>query len=377
MQLVRQQVGVPETLETAAIARKRKLFANWQWFHLRGASPGHDKQEFWFSGVSKIAGRASIRGPQRQLSQDRPAAAVETMQLAPDATPAASLGANHHRQLMTKILFKESLSTSIVRMRIEAPRIAKKRKAGQFIMVRPTASDERLPLTIAHADPNAGWVEIIFQVVGQGTSALAGLNVGDEVADFVGPLGRPTHIERFGRVLCVGGGVGTAPLHPIARALAEAGNEVTTIIGARSKELLMLEAEMRSFSHEVHLATDDGTAGHHGFVTDVVKQLLELGSFDLAVVIGPAPMMRATSEILVSRGIKTVASLNPIMVDGTGMCGGCRVTVHGKTQFACVDGPEFDAAGIDWGELVKRLGAYRDFEKQRREDHECHLKVTQ
>lgn len=277
---------------------------------------------------------------------------------------------------MSKILFKESLSPSIVRMRIEAPRIAKKRKAGQFIMVRPSANDERLPLTIAHADANAGWIEIIFQVVGQGTTALAALEVGDTVADFVGPLGRPTHIEKFGRVLCVGGGVGTAPLHPIARAMAEAGNEVTTVIGARSKDLLMLEAEMRSFSREVRIATDDGSAGHHGFVTDVVNQLLDQGTFDFAVVIGPAPMMRATSDILVKRGIKTVASLNPIMVDGTGMCGGCRVSVHGKTQFACVDGPEFDAAGIDWAELVKRLGSYREFEKQRREGHECQLKVT-
>jgi ferredoxin/flavodoxin---NADP+ reductase len=278
---------------------------------------------------------------------------------------------------MSKIVFKESLSPSIVRMRILAPRIAKKRKAGQFIMVRPTALDERLPLTIAQADPDAGWVEVIFQVVGQGTSSLAGLRVGDDVADFVGPLGRPTHVEHFGRVLCVGGGVGTAPLHPIARAMAEAGNEVTTVIGARSKDLLMLEAEMRSFSHAVHIATDDGTAGHHGFVTDVVKQLLEQGTFDFAVVIGPAPMMRATSAILVDRGIRTVASLNPIMVDGTGMCGGCRVTVHGKTKFACVDGPEFDAAGIDWGELVKRLGSYREFEQHRREEHQCQLKVTE
>ncbi|HEY5958914.1 MAG TPA: sulfide/dihydroorotate dehydrogenase-like FAD/NAD-binding protein, partial [Polyangiaceae bacterium] len=260
----------------------------------------------------------------------------------------------------------------------------KKRKAGQFIMVRPTNEDERLPLTIAHANASAGWVEIIFQVVGQGTTALVALNVGDEVADFVGPLGKPTHVEHFGRVLCVGGGVGTAPLHPIARALAEVGNEVVTVIGARSSNLLMLEAEMRSFSHDVRIATDDGTAGHHGFVTDVVNQLLEQGSFDFAVVIGPAPMMRATSQILVARGIKTVASLNPIMVDGSGMCGGCRVTVHGKTQFACVDGPEFDAAGIDWTELVKRLGSYREFEQRRREGHDCRLtklanesKVTQ
>jgi ferredoxin/flavodoxin---NADP+ reductase len=282
----------------------------------------------------------------------------------------------HPTRPMSKIVFKESLAPSIMRLRVESPRIAKRRAAGQFIMVRPTATDERIPLTIAHADPVAGWVELIFQVVGQGTSALAALDVGDDVADFVGPLGRPTHIERFGRVLCVGGGVGAAPLHPIARALAEAGNEVTTVIGSRTRELLMLESEMRAFSHAVHIATDDGSAGHHGFVSDVVTQLLEQMTFDFAVVIGPAPMMRATRAILVARAIPTVVSLNPIMVDGTGMCGGCRVTVHGKTQFACVDGPEFDAAGIDWGELIQRLGSYREFEQRRREDHHCQLKVV-
>jgi ferredoxin--NADP+ reductase len=276
---------------------------------------------------------------------------------------------------MARIIKRELLSPSIVRLRIEAPRIARKRKAGQFIMVRPTATDERLPLTIAHADAEAGWVEIIFQIVGQGTTALAELAEGDSVADFVGPLGRPTHIERFGRVICVGGGVGVAPLHPIARSLAEAGNEVTTVLGARSKDLLMLESEMRAFSHAVHVATDDGSVGQKGFVTDVIRKLLgEVPAFDFAVVIGPVPMMRASSEVLVAAGIKTMASLNPIMVDGTGMCGGCRVTVNGKTQFACVDGPEFDAGGVDWAELAKRLGSYREFERKQLDEHHCRLK---
>ena len=275
---------------------------------------------------------------------------------------------------MARILKREQLSPSIVRLRIDAPRIARKRKAGQFIMVRPTSQDERLPLTIAHADADGGWVEIIFQIVGQGTTTLANLKEGEEVADFVGPLGRPTHIEKFGRVLCVGGGVGTAPLHPIARALAEAGNNVTTVIGARNKELLMLEDEMRSFSHAVFVATDDGSAGQKGFVTDVIRKLITENSvFDFAVAIGPVPMMRACSEVLVAAKIRTVASLNPIMVDGTGMCGGCRVTVHGKTQFACVDGPEFDAAGVDWAELGKRLGSYREFEKRKLEEHHCRM----
>lgn len=275
---------------------------------------------------------------------------------------------------MARILKREQLSASIVRLRIEAPRIARKRKAGQFIMVRPSANDERLPLTIAHADADAGWVEIIFQIVGQGTTDLANLREGEEVADFVGPLGRPTHIEKVGRVLCVGGGVGTAPLHPIARAFAEIGNEVTTIIGARNKELLMLEDEMRAFSHRVLVATDDGSAGRKGFVTDVIRELTETEApFELAVTIGPVPMMRACSEVLTAAKIRTVASLNPIMVDGTGMCGGCRVTVHGKTQFACVDGPEFDAAGVDWVELGKRLGSYREFEKKQLEAHHCRM----
>jgi ferredoxin--NADP+ reductase len=274
---------------------------------------------------------------------------------------------------MARILKRDQLSPSIVRLRIDAPRIARKRKAGQFIMVRPTTNDERLPLTIANGDAVEGWIEIIFQVVGQGTTALAGLAVGDEVADFVGPLGRPTHIEKFGRVLCVGGGVGVAPLHPIARALAEAGNDVITVIGARNKDLLMLEDEMRSFSKEVHIATDDGTAGKKGFVTDVIRELIAAGpKFDFAAVIGPVPMMRASAEVLVAADITTVASLNPVMVDGTGMCGGCRVTVFGKMQFACVDGPEFDAKGVDWAELSKRLGSYREFEKHSL-DHQCRL----
>jgi NAD(P)H-flavin reductase len=275
---------------------------------------------------------------------------------------------------MTTILAKETLAPRIVRMRIAAPRIAKKRRAGQFIILRPTNDDERIPLTIAHASAEEGWIEIIFQVVGQGTTALAALEVGQSLTDLVGPLGRPTHIEKFGRVLCIGGGVGTAPLHPIARALSEAGNHTTTIIGARSKELILLKEEMESFSDRVLIATDDGTAGKKGFVLDVVRELLAAGEhFDLAVVIGPALMMRFTSQVTLEAKIPTVVSLNPIMVDGTGMCGGCRVSVHGKTQFACVDGPEFDAAGVDWTELSRRLTSYRTFEKQRMQEHTCQL----
>jgi ferredoxin--NADP+ reductase len=275
---------------------------------------------------------------------------------------------------VSRILKKERLAPQVVRYRLETPRIARKRRAGQFVIVRSHEDGERIPLTIANAEPDEGWIEIIFQVVGRGTKLLAALEEGQELLDLAGPLGRPTHIEKFGRCLCIGGGVGIAPLHPIVRALKEAGNEVTTIIGARTRDLLILTEDMRRWSDTLLVATDDGSEGHHGFVSDVFKQLLDRGEeFDLAVVIGPAIMMKVTTAMTVERGIKTMASLNPIMIDGTGMCGGCRVTVHGQTKFACVDGPEFDAAGIDWDELLKRLGSYRDFEKKALEDHECKL----
>jgi len=276
---------------------------------------------------------------------------------------------------MTTILKKETLAPRVLRMRLLAPRIAKKRRAGQFIILRPTETDERIPLTIAHADAEQGWIEIIFQVVGQGTTSLASLEEGQALADLVGPLGRPTHIQNFGRVLCIGGGVGIAPLHPIARALAEAGNHTTIILGARNQDLLLLETEMRSFGDRVFVCTDDGSAGTRGFVSDLTRQLLADGeTFDFAVVIGPAPMMRFTSAITVAAKIPTVASLNPVMVDGTGMCGGCRVSVHGQTKFACVDGPEFDAAGVDWEELTRRLASYKDFESERLAEHDCKLR---
>ncbi len=278
---------------------------------------------------------------------------------------------------MNRILKKEQLSEQVFRFRLEAPRIAAKRKAGQFIIIRPGAESERIPLTIADANASEGWIEIIFQVVGRGTRELQSLNPGDSAADLAGPLGKPTHIERFGRCLCIGGGVGVAPLYPIVSALAGAGNQVTTIIGARNKNLIILEQEMKNKSKRLYVATDDGSAGHKGFVSDVANSLFEAGEqFDLAVVIGPAIMMKVTTSLTVSRKIKTFASLNPIMIDGTGMCGGCRVTVHGETKFACVDGPEFDAAGIDWDELIKRLGSYREFERQSQEDHDCRLAGT-
>ncbi len=275
---------------------------------------------------------------------------------------------------MSRILRKEQLSEQVWRYRLEAPRIARKRQAGQFVIVRPIEGQERLPLTIANADAQQGWIEIIFQVIGHGTMHLAELNEGDEIADLVGPLGQPTHIERFGRCLCIGGGVGVAPLFPIVCALSAAGNDVTVVLGARTKDLLILQQEMALNSRRVIVATDDGSKGFHGFVSGVVQDLLAKGQkFDLAVVIGPALMMKAVSALTVRAGVKTLASLNPIMIDGTGMCGGCRVTVHGQTRFGCVDGPEFDAAGIDWDEMINRLTAYKPLERQAIDRHTCRI----
>jgi len=275
---------------------------------------------------------------------------------------------------MNTILKREQLSPQVFRFRIDAPKIAQKRKAGQFIILRSSEEGERLPLTIANGNAKEGWIEIIFQVVGLGTRLLSELKQGDSLLDLVGPLGKPTHVENFGRCICIGGGVGIAPLYPIVCALKEAGNNLTTIIGARNKSLLILENEMKASSDQFIVATDDGSYGHHGFVSDVFNNLIAEGKkFDFAIVIGPAIMMKVTTGLTVKNGIKTFASLNPIMIDGTGMCGGCRVTVHGETKFACVDGPEFDASGIDWGLLVKRLDSYKLFESESLKKHACRL----
>jgi ferredoxin--NADP+ reductase len=275
---------------------------------------------------------------------------------------------------MPTILVKEQLSASVWRMRIDAPRIARKRKAGQFIILRPTADSERIPLTIANADAQAGWIEIIYQVVGKTTRQLSELAAGQDLSDLAGPLGKPTHIEKFGRCVCMGGGVGVAPLYPIVAALKAAGNHVSTIIGARSKDLVILEKEMQAQSDRLLVTTDDGSYVRKGFVVTVFDELIAAGEkFDFAVVIGPVMMMKFTTRQTIAAGIPTVSSLNPIMIDGTGMCGGCRVTIAGETKFACVDGPEFDAAKIDWDELVRRLGSYTSFEKIALEKHTCRL----
>jgi NAD(P)H-flavin reductase len=273
---------------------------------------------------------------------------------------------------MPKIIKKERLSELVYRYRIDAPRIARMRRAGQFIILRATTDGERVPLTIANANAQEGWIEIIFQVVGKSTKILSILSEGNDIIDLAGPLGRPTHIEKFGRCLGIGGGVGIAPLFPIVSALKAAGNDITTILGARSSNLLLLEDDMKEQSNRLIVTTDDGSRGAKGFAADIVKKLLADGEkFDFAVVIGPAIMMKFTSAITVAAGIKTFVSLNPIMIDGTGMCGGCRVTVGGETKFACVDGPEFDASKIDWDEMLKRLNGYRKFEQDSIEKHNC------
>jgi ferredoxin--NADP+ reductase len=265
---------------------------------------------------------------------------------------------------MFKIVKREEMANGTVVMNeIEAPLIARKAKPGQFIILKATETGERIPLTMADTDPEKGTITIIYMIVGKSTALFKTLKEGDGYQDVIGPLGKPTHIENIGNVVCVGGGTGIAVLYPITRAIKEAGNNVISIIGARNKDLLILENKMKSVSHKLHACTDDGSYGHHGFVTDVLKEILDKQSVNLVVAIGPVPMMKFISKITKGYNVKTLVSLNPIMIDGTGMCGGCRVTVGGKTQFACVDGPEFDGHQVDFDELMLRLQAYMEDEK--------------
>ncbi len=265
---------------------------------------------------------------------------------------------------MFKIVRREEMSEgTVILNEIEAPRIAKKALPGQFVIVKSGEGGERIPLTMADADPEKGTITIIYMVVGKSTALFKELQVGDGYQDVIGPLGKATHLEKVGKVVCVGGGTGVAVLHPITRGLKEVGNDVTCIIGARNKDLLILEDEMRKASHDLRVCTDDGSYGHHGFVTDILKEVLEDDDIKLVVGIGPVPMMKAVSNLTREYNVPTLVSLNPIMVDGTGMCGGCRVTVGGKTKFACVDGPEFDGHQVDFDELTLRLQAYREDEK--------------
>jgi ferredoxin--NADP+ reductase len=259
---------------------------------------------------------------------------------------------------------KEMAGGTIVLNEIEAPLIAKKAKPGQFVILKANENGERIPLTMADANPEKGTITIIYMVVGKSTALFKSLNVGESYQDVIGPLGKPTHLEKLGTVVCVGGGTGIAVLHPITRGLKAIGNNVISIIGARSKDILILEDEMKAASHKLHVCTDDGSYGHHGFVTEVLKQVLEKEDVKLVVAIGPVPMMKFVSKITKDFHVPTMVSLNPIMVDGTGMCGGCRVSVGGETKFACVDGPEFDGHKVDFDELTRRLQAYCEEEKK-------------
>ncbi len=264
---------------------------------------------------------------------------------------------------MHPVIEREQLSPNVVRLVIEAPRIAKVRRPGQFVIVRKGPGAERIPLTIADNDAEAGTITLMIQAIGRSTTELTNLQVGEAIQDVAGPLGSETHLLASGHAVCVGGGVGTAVLLPIVRALSEAGVHVTSVIGGRSKEWVILEKELTELG-DVVTCTDDGSYGRHGFVTEALKDLLDAGGVDAVYAIGPVPMMKAVSNLTLPYAVPTTVSLNAIMVDGTGMCGGCRVTIDGETKYACVDGPEFDAHKVNFGELADRLTTYRPFEQQ-------------
>ena len=266
---------------------------------------------------------------------------------------------------MFEILKRQEMADgTVVLNEIAAPKIAAKAKPGQFVILKASETGERIPLTMADTDPKKGTITIIYQVVGKSTALFKSLAVGEKFQDIIGPLGQPTHLEKLGKVVCVGGGTGVAVVHPITRGLKELGNHVYAIIGARNKDLLILEDKMKAASHDLRVCTDDGSYGHHGFVTDVLRELLEKEDIKLVVGIGPVPMMKFLCKLTEEYGVKTLVSLNAIMVDGTGMCGCCRVTVGGETRFACVDGPEFDGHKVDFEELAQRLDAYKEQEQR-------------
>ncbi len=265
---------------------------------------------------------------------------------------------------MYEIIEKKKLCSDVTLLKLRAPKIAKKARPGQFVITRADENGERIPLTISDFDREKGTITIIIKEIGKSTYAMGRLQTGDSLLNVLGPLGKPSEIKAYGTVVCIGGGIGVAPIYPIARALKGSGNKVISIIGARSKEYVILGQEMGAVSNELHITTDDGSAGRKGFVTDVLKEILARGErINSVIAIGPTIMMKSVSEATKPFGIKTIVSLNSIMIDGTGMCGGCRVTVGGETKFACVDGPEFDAHLVDFNSLLLRN---RRFEK-----HEC------
>ena len=274
---------------------------------------------------------------------------------------------------MYKIIAHKVLAPGIVQHEVEAPLIAKKRKPGNFVIVRPTPTGERIPLTIVASDQEHGTITIIVQAIGKTTHILNEMKKGDCISDVVGPLGEPTPIKNFGTVICIGGGVGTAVVYPITRALKEAGNRVLSIIGAQKQELVILEKEMKDVSDGLIVTTDDGSYGTKGFVTDALKDIMAIETPDGVFAMGPLPMMRAVAEVTREPNIKTYVSLNPIMMDGTGMCGACRVSVAGSMKFACVDGPEFDGHQINFDELISRNKTYADQERQAMRDYQKKL----
>jgi ferredoxin--NADP+ reductase len=278
---------------------------------------------------------------------------------------------------MHKIVSAKFIAPDIKHFKIESPKIARKRKAGQFVIIRVDEFGERIPLTIADSNTGEGTIDLVVQGIGKTTKQLNTLSEGDSITDVVGPLGKPSHIEKFGTAVSIGGGVGTAIAFPTAVALKQAGNHTISIIGGRTKDFVILEDEMNEVCDEVFVTTDDGSYGKRGFVTDQLKELIEKRKIDFVLAIGPVPMMKAVADVTRAKEIPTVVSLNPIMVDGTGMCGGCRATVDDKTVFVCVDGPEFDAHKVDFETLIQRNKTYFDFEKRALHEHECKLENLQ
>jgi len=271
-------------------------------------------------------------------------------------------------KILSKELIVNYVGARVVKLSLTAPEISRKARAGQFVVVMVNEKGERTPLTIVDTDSNAGSITLIFQEVGLTTQALGALNVGDSLYALVGPLGHATEIKNYGKVVLVGGGVGIAEILPVARALKDAGNQITTILGSRNKELLILEAELKNTSDEIYIMTDDGSYGRRGFTTDMLKELLSKDKYDLIYSVGPIPMMKRVVLTSGEYKIKTLVSLNALMVDATGMCGCCRVSVFGEVKFSCVDGPDFDGSGVDWEELEKRNKVYCLQEK-----HVCNL----
>ena len=270
-----------------------------------------------------------------------------------------------------KILSKKELCPNQFEIKVDAQYVVRNAKAGQFIIFRADENSERVPLTIADVDKEKGELTLVFMAVGYSTKLLASLNEGDEIHDIVGPLGQPTHIEKYGTVVCLAGGYGAAPCYLIAKAFKDAGNKVYMIMGARNKDLIFWQDKMKNACTELFITTDDGTLGEKGFVTQVLDRIIKNEKVDYAIAVGPMPMMRAVADLTRDKGIYTEASMNPIMVDGTGMCGACRVTVGGETKFACVDGPDFDAHKIDFDEVINRTRIYKDQERKRCEN--CNL----